>query len=121
MKVHVAAAVRRGSEDLSEGIRRIRRGFPEEEPSATAVCIDEGRGKSVAPVFSQAPFVSCQLINGLQPQIHFPTTGMRRTRIAATMKQAATRIQSRNAIRSFFIVAAPRKSPRRGREVRLAK
>ena len=28
--------VRRGSEDLSEGIRRIRRGLPEEEPSATA-------------------------------------------------------------------------------------
>ena len=74
---------RRGSEGPSEGIRRIRRGFPEEEPSATAVCIDEGRGKSDAPVFSQAPFVSCQLINGLQPQIHFPTTGMRRTRIAA--------------------------------------
>ena len=44
--LRVAAAVRRGSEDLSEGIRRIRRGFPEEEPSATAVCIDEGRGKS---------------------------------------------------------------------------
>ena len=34
--MHVAAAVRRGSEDLSEGIRRIRRGLPEEEPSATA-------------------------------------------------------------------------------------
>ena len=30
--LHVAAAVRRGSEDLSEGIRRIRRGLPEEEP-----------------------------------------------------------------------------------------
>ena len=28
--------VRRGSEYLSEGIRRIRRGLPEEEPSATA-------------------------------------------------------------------------------------
>ena len=36
MKVHVAAAVRRGSEGPSEGIRRIRRGLPEEEPSATA-------------------------------------------------------------------------------------
>ena len=48
MKVHVAAAERRGSEGPSEGIRRIRRGFPEEEPSATAVCIDEGRGKSAA-------------------------------------------------------------------------
>ena len=34
--LHVAAAVRRGSEGPSEGIRRIRRGFPEEEPSATA-------------------------------------------------------------------------------------
>ena len=42
---------RRGSEDLSEGIRRIRRGFPEEEPSATAVCIDEGRGISAASLF----------------------------------------------------------------------
>ena len=38
----------RWSEGPSEGIRRIRRGFPEEEPSATAVCIDEGRGKSAA-------------------------------------------------------------------------
>ncbi len=36
MKVHVAAAVRRGREGPSEGIRRIRRGLPEEEPSATA-------------------------------------------------------------------------------------
>ena len=44
--------VRRGSEDLSEGIRRIRRGLPEEEPSATAVCIDEGRGRFAAPGFS---------------------------------------------------------------------
>ena len=34
--MHVAAAVRRGSEGPSEGIRRIRRGLPEEEPSATA-------------------------------------------------------------------------------------
>ena len=36
MKVHVAAAARRGIEGPSEGIRRIRRGLPEEEPSATA-------------------------------------------------------------------------------------
>ena len=36
MKVHGAAAVRRGSEYLSEGIRRIRRGLPEEEPSDAA-------------------------------------------------------------------------------------
>jgi hypothetical protein len=36
VKVHVAAAVRRGSEYLSEEMRRIRRGFPEEAPSATA-------------------------------------------------------------------------------------
>ena len=46
--LRVAAAVRRGSEGPSEGIRRIRRGLPEEEPSATAVCIDEGRGTSAA-------------------------------------------------------------------------
>ena len=52
--MHVAAAVRRGSEGPSEGIRRIRRGFPEEEPSATAVCIDEGRGSPLRPAHTSA-------------------------------------------------------------------
>ena len=33
--------VRRGSEGPSEGIRRIRRGFPEEEPSATAEIVGD--------------------------------------------------------------------------------
>ena len=44
--LRVAAAVRRGSEGPSEGIRRIRRGFPEEEPSATA--------ERIAPRISRA-------------------------------------------------------------------
>ena len=41
--MHVAAAVRRGSEGPSEGIRRIRRGFPEEEPSANAEQFDNAK------------------------------------------------------------------------------
>ena len=66
MKVHVAAAVRRGSEGPSEGIRRIRRGFPEEEPSATAVCIDEGRGKSAVAAPSLSVRMKCRA-SGIKP------------------------------------------------------
>ena len=53
--------VRRGSEGPSEGIRRIRRGFPEEEPSATA---------SLPP--QHAPSLNNHSSTTLQPQPNQP-------------------------------------------------